>query len=242
MNPLISTEFDTEQDHLNTEAYARWKGWGDPTCYGPAEKKIWDDLHHLLNIKAGYSLLEVGFGQGSHLHYARSKGYLVTGIETNKTGVEIAKKTGLTVYEGRLEGAPFIEEKFDAIIAIDVIEHIPLAHLIPFIKNIRSLLTAHGTFLMSFPNGASPFGRLHQHGDLTHTLAFNRESIEQLCGLTELTLTYFGDYPEYFELKTLKQKLKHQSRLLIRKGIRAAVRAYFDEPLGLSVVAILKKS
>ncbi len=221
-------------------AYATWKGWGDPAATKPGEKEIWDELHRIVGLKSGQRLLEIGFGQGSHLHYCKSKGIVGVGIEQNKTGLDIARAAGLDVYLGTTKNLPGQERVFDVIAAFDVIEHIPVNELVPLIKELRTFLKPNGKMLLSFPNGASPFGRLHQHGDLTHINAFNRSSIEQLCIATGLEIIHFGDYPEYFEARTIKQKLKVPVRRFVRAVIKKAVNAYFDHPLGLSVVAVLK--
>jgi 2-polyprenyl-3-methyl-5-hydroxy-6-metoxy-1,4-benzoquinol methylase len=222
------------------EAYARWKNWGAPTVYSVGDKKIWDDLHAFAEIKSGQRLLEIGFGQGSHLHYCQSKGVISVGLEQNKTGYDLARAAGLQVYLGDLQALPPAENKFDVIVAMDVVEHIPLNELTEMMRHLRSLLNPNGKILLTFPNGASPFGRLQQHGDLTHINTFNRSSMEQLCVLTGFKLIRYQDFPEYFEYRTPAQWIKAPVRFIVRAIIRFCVKSYFNEPLGLSVAAILE--
>jgi hypothetical protein len=58
--------------------------------------------------------------------------------------------------------------------------------------------------------------------------------------VTELKLVHFGDFPEHFENRTLAQKLKAPLRAILRAVIKIAVSSYFDEPLGISVVAVIE--
>lgn len=225
---------------LNTEDYVRWKKWGDPSAYGAPEKRIWDDLHAALGVASGSRLLEIGFGQGAHLHYCRSKGVNASGVEQNEAGFTIAQRNNLDVQLGDLKLMSFPKASFDAVIGLDVIEHIPIEPLVEMLRHIKSLLKPGGLALFSFPNGASPFGRLQQHGDLTHVNAFNRSSMEQLCVLTGFQIVRFEDYPEYFQTITLGQKIKSPIRKLMRKTIKLFVKTYFDEPLGMSVICVLK--
>lgn len=222
------------------DAYAAWKGWDNPAAYKTGETYIWSRLHNLAGLKPGQKLLEIGFGQGSHLHYCKSKGIDGTGLERNEKGIEIARKAGLNVFLGTLNDLPASHRRFDVIAAFDVIEHVPIDQLLPMMQGVRQLLNPGGRVLLSFPNGASPFGRLHQHGDLTHVNAFTRESLEQLCVATGFTIRHFGDFPEYFEMRTLGQMLKSPARRAVRALVRVAVKSYFDEPLGLSVAAVLE--
>ena len=222
------------------DAYAAWKGWGDPSAHRPGDTQIWDALHSLVGLKSGDSLLEIGFGQGSHLHYCRSKGIAAVGLEQNPKGAAIAQAAGLQVTLGGFDDLPTTARGFKAILAFDVIEHIPLSELFEMMARAKERLATDGKILLSFPNGASPFGRLHQHGDLTHVNAFNRQSIEQLGVATGFKLVHYGDHPEFFDNRQLAQKVKAPLRSLVRAVIKIAVKSYFDEPLGLSVVAVME--
>lgn len=229
-------------DNSFDEAYARWKRWGQPASYGKGDKKIWDDLHRLAGISPGRKLLEIGFGQGSHLHYCQSKGVTCVGIEQNKKGLELAAAAGLRVYLGDLDVLPATDNHFDVIAAFDVIEHVPLPELVAMMKSARKLLKDDGKVLLVFPNGASPFGRLHQHGDLTHVNAFNRSSLDQLGVMTGFRITAYENFPEYFDYGSPAALIKAPLRKLVRAAVGIAVRGYFDEPLGLSIAAVLEKA
>lgn len=225
---------------MTDDAYATWKGWGDPSAYGAQEKRIWDALHARIGVSTGDRLLEVGFGQGAHLHYARAKGINASGIEQNERGHRIAREAGLRVFLGGLDVFPPGEPPFDAAILLDVIEHVPLNELIPLLGKLKALLKPGGKVLVTFPNGASPFGGVHQNGDLTHRIAFNRSSLEQLCRIAGYRITRYGDYPDPPKLATPVQWLKAPARWLIRAVVTLAVRAYHREPIGLSIAAVLE--
>lgn len=69
------------------------------------------------NIK----VLEIGFGNGGFLTYAREKNWDINGIEINDDLIAIAKEKGFNVY-GSIDF--FNDGMFDLIVAFDVLEHI----------------------------------------------------------------------------------------------------------------------
>lgn len=233
----MKTAMDVDQ----SEKYARWKGWGDPSFCGEKEKKIWGHLHRLASLGKGSKILEIGFGGANHLYYCRKLGMDVVGLEENKWALENARDWGIPVYEGQVVNLPISKNSLDAIMALDVIEHISLEQLVPLMESARQLLKERGKFIATFPNGSSPFGRYQQHGDLTHVNTFNNSSMEQLAILTGYKIKSYSDAPEHMELKSPFQWVKHGFRLIIRKFIKIGIQAYFDEPIGMAVVCVLEK-
>jgi SAM-dependent methyltransferase len=111
----------------------------------------------------GRRLLDVGASYGYFLERARSKGYKVRGIETSEKACRAARKRGIPVRQGTLEGTVARGKGWDIDILtmLDVMEHLP--------RPERSLRKAHetlregGIIVLTVPNGESTefrtFGR-----------------------------------------------------------------------------------
>jgi len=100
-------------------------------------------------------------------------------------------------------------------------------------RELRARLSPGGAVLLRVPNGDSPFGGRHQHGDLTHVTAFGEFKLRQLAQLAGLRLAAIGEAPwnaQRFEARNL--------RALLRAGVRRAIErivafAYFNRVVDL---------
>jgi 2-polyprenyl-3-methyl-5-hydroxy-6-metoxy-1,4-benzoquinol methylase len=152
-------------------AYKKWKKW-DIKSFGSlshSEKMYYESelKSFKINKKSNLNVLEIGYGNGSFLEYAKSKGWNITGVELNNELYESAKAKGFNVflYEDLHK---LNQEEYDLIIAFDVIEHIHKKNLVDFFKKIRNCLKKGGYFISRYPNGDSPFGLYYFNGDITH--------------------------------------------------------------------------
>jgi SAM-dependent methyltransferase len=102
--------------------------------------------------RRGKRLLDVGSGLGNMLLEARSRGYVVTGVEYAPPAVAHANaRLGEElVVEGTLESAPLAAGSFDVCVFADVLEHTrdPLA----VITRAWDLLAPGGTLSMAIPS------------------------------------------------------------------------------------------
>jgi len=93
------------------------------------------------------SLLDIGCGDGYFLE--KYKDINPTGIELSKAATEICLNKGLNVKNIPIEDFK-TEKKFDAILAVDVLEHV---NDIRFVCNkIKNLLSYSGIFIVVLPN------------------------------------------------------------------------------------------
>lgn len=168
------------------ESYRRWKGWGRPAAVEPLARTFAAELRGV-RLSARASVLEIGFGQGIFLDWARAQGFVPVGIELNQALVESVRRRGHEAYHGHARDvlsqgfAPF-----DLVVLFDVLEHLTVEEILDLLSLLKSQLSAGGAIVARFPNGGSPFGRLYQHGDLTHCSVLTASSIEQAairCGL-----------------------------------------------------------
>jgi SAM-dependent methyltransferase len=191
---MIERSEESESPEYDSR-YLDWKRW-EATEFGrcsdsDAEVFAAECSKAGREFSGGTRVLEIGFGNGAFLGFARSRGWDVEGVEANPDLVERAKAAGFQARHARdLEG--FETGTFQLIAAFDVMEHIPRASLSGFMAEVRRLLVDGGIFLARFPNGDSPFGLVNQNGDVTHATAIGSVMVRHLAGCIGATLLYVG--------------------------------------------------
>lgn len=98
-------------------------------------------------------ILEIGCHSGYFSHYLIQQNHQVIGIERNEEAAKVARAAGISVWVKDIESPEFISsisEKFDAILLMDVLEHLidPEGTL----NRLQSLLTEKGKILITAPN------------------------------------------------------------------------------------------
>jgi 2-polyprenyl-3-methyl-5-hydroxy-6-metoxy-1,4-benzoquinol methylase len=104
-------------------------------------------------------LLDVGCGHGLLLDEARKRGYDVEGLELSRDAARHAReRLELTVREQPLEDAALDDERYDAIVLTDVLEH--LEDPVGALARCTRLLAPGGALLVVTPDPASRTARL----------------------------------------------------------------------------------
>jgi SAM-dependent methyltransferase len=159
--------------------YVQWKSWED--CgfgrYSPLDS-VYYAAEFGMRPPVTARALEIGFGNGAALAWLRDAGVDTYGVEANPMLVERARRLlGENRAFGDLEDATLsnLSGTFTHVIALDVLEHVPMSSLPQMLARVRTLLTPGGVALFRFPNGDSPFGRIYQHGDPTHITTLGSE-------------------------------------------------------------------
>jgi cyclopropane-fatty-acyl-phospholipid synthase len=103
-----------------------------------------------LNLKAGQKVLDIGCGWGSFAKYAAEKyGVEVTGVTISKEQAEFAKNSckdlPVKIY---LEDYRNLNEKFDAIVSVGMIEHVGVKNYPVFMQTAKKCLKEDGLFLL----------------------------------------------------------------------------------------------
>jgi 2-polyprenyl-3-methyl-5-hydroxy-6-metoxy-1,4-benzoquinol methylase len=148
-------------------------------------------------------LLDVGAGEGVLVDRYRAQGRHIIGIDANYDSP--------TVQKGDLLSLPFSSGSFDAVLCLDVLEHIGLLAQAGALGEIHRVLKEGGTLLLSVPNLAHLHSRVRfaLTGKLTRTSAVERHP---------------GDRPVAEYLQLLKEA-RFQSEK--RKGIFPTVPLLF---------------
>jgi len=166
------------------ETYSEWKNWQDPERYDDFGEIFAEEMRRA-QLEPGARLLEIGFGNGTFLDWARSAGYQVVGVELIPELVAAAVARNHVAYHGTVsELAGSIPGGFDGVMLFNVLEHLSKEQILSTLRVIGGMLKPMGVVVASFPNGGSPFGRHHQHGDITHTTTLSGSSIAQIAMMT----------------------------------------------------------
>jgi SAM-dependent methyltransferase len=114
-------------------------------------------------------ILDVGCGDGFHLRMLQSfarPGWSLEGIDADSRAVEAARKSGLSVSQGRIESMALPTNHYDLVLLIMTIEHV--GDPVSFLQRIRELLRPGGKLVIITDNTDSPdytlFGGRHWGG------------------------------------------------------------------------------
>lgn len=209
--------------------YIEWKGWESEFGVLSRNKKAYLNAEFKrLNIEreSGLTVLEVGFGNGSFLAYAKEKGWSVSGVEENPILVKRAKANGYDVALAQ-DMSQYNPKSYDLIVAFDVFEHIQEDKAINFITNLVALLKIGGVLMMRFPNGDSPFGLVNQNGDVTHVNAIGSRKIEYYSSVLKLEIMYCQGEAIPINIYEPVRSLKRLVTLALRKLINSFVNIFF---------------
>lgn len=181
-----------------SDTYLEWKNWGDTRSFGELSQQ--SARYYAAEIKkTGLSrirnVLEIGFGNGSFLAFARNNNWTVTGTEMNEALVSLARSKGYDAHQAGFLSA-LGQGGFDLIVAFDVLEHIEQSRLAGFLTTIRKLLAADGVFVARFPNGDSPFGLAAQNGDITHLTTLGSGKLHYFATNCGFSIVHMGGAAE----------------------------------------------
>jgi 2-polyprenyl-3-methyl-5-hydroxy-6-metoxy-1,4-benzoquinol methylase len=191
--------------------YADWKNWRGE--FAPSDREARYFAAELADIPlAGKRVLEIGFGNGSFLAWAKSLGAEVVGTEIDAVMIEHARARGFDARPASLEALAAANERFDLVVAFDVLEHWDKPTLVASLTQLAGLLHSGGQVLARFPNGQSPFGRVHQYGDLTHRTVLSASSILQLANMTDFVVVRVGNASSVPVRRDFFSVLKHHWR------------------------------
>ena len=181
-------------------------------------------LSHLSGFEAK-SIGELGCGHGNLLSFLRKKGFQqVQGCDLSLEQVELAQKKGLNVVQQDAFSFLDRQENWDAIVAIDVMEHLTKDEAVLLILKFKMKLRQGGKVVIRIPNADAAVGGSFLWSDFTHELFLNAASAVQLfqsCGFSDIQV--LGSYSK---ARGWKQLFSIPLRVLIELKIRLTHLAY----------------
>lgn len=196
---------------------------------GYLKKKV---LGYLLknNVK---KLVEVGAGIGMVGHHLKGKMDYV-GIELDQETTLRAQKLNLNVVNGDFKILESFEEKFDAVVAFEVIEH--LQDLDSFFKIVQKKVVAGGYLGFTVPNYekrlnyANPQDNLFQSGPPVHLNFFTVNSLKNIAPLYGFSIVYCK--VKRFPYFTWRKKAIY----------KFFIKALFSKYYGSTIIGVLQRN
>lgn len=170
------------------------------------------------------TILDLGCGHGALIHVARQMGYRnLQGVDGSPEQVAAARRLGIDGVE-QADVMEVLSKQADAsldcIVAFDLIEHFTKNELIGLVDEVCRVLRPGGRWVIHTPNAESPFGMRIRYGDITHELAFTRNSLAQLLlssGFSEVSC---------LEDQPVPHGMKSAVRWMLWKVFRNLLRLY----------------
>lgn len=206
----------------------------DDRAYRDNGRMLRDLLLPYLPANHDAEILDVACGVGYAVHALRSAGYSrARGIDLSPEQVEIAQRRGLPVERGdlftALEGRP---GSLDAVIALDILEHLDRDELLRLFDLCRETLRPGGRLIAKTANANSLLGPRFRYLDFTHEIIFTERSLRAAFLASGLHPVWIGG--ERVKPFTLFGWI----RLAAAAAGRALWRAYLIAELGKEAVDI----
>ena len=189
--------------------YIKWQKWNEYTFGNLSKdkyfyfKKVIEKIK-ISNDQIPSKILEIGFGNGEFLNFARKQTWEIDGIEINEILLNKAIKEGYNSYKSIKEVLE-TKKKYDLVFAFDVLEHLDDIEIDKLFLSLKKLLNDNGSFVARFPNGDSPFSLPIQNGDATHLTSIGSGKILYLVSKYKLEPIYIGnDITPIFNTSLLK--------------------------------------
>jgi 2-polyprenyl-3-methyl-5-hydroxy-6-metoxy-1,4-benzoquinol methylase len=174
-------------------------------------------------------IAEVACGHGSFLHWLKSRGYTnITGVDSSPEQMEFARQVGVAVEQDDVNRwlARQPKNHFGAIVAIDLVEHLPKDDFMELLHLAQSVLLPGGSLILRLPNGDSPFVGMNLFNDITHVWTYTPNALNSLSQMHGFVAAQFVDEGADVirDHRWLKVPLAKISRFLLRATVRAVTR------------------
>lgn len=164
-------------------------------------------LGRLLNQVKPRSVLDLGCATGMLTKYLVEKGCDAVGVDINPKLVEIARRNVQAEFHvaDAAEFAKTCDQKFDLVLLLDILEHIPRDEVVDLLATVRNLISEDGFVLVRTPN----MNAIHVAGmfyvDWEHLTPFTERSllhVAKLAGYSRI------DFVPQFAMQNFKGKIK----------------------------------
>jgi O-antigen chain-terminating methyltransferase len=161
-------------------------------------------------------VLDVGCGRGEFLVLLNERGIPATGVEINRASANLAREDGLHVESA--DALDFLEaqppDTFGAIVAFQVVEHLPLDVLRRFLDLVRAKLAPGGVCVLETLNPGSFSAYRWYFMDPTHQAFLAPETLRLLCecaGLEHTETRMIHPIPEHERLVPAGERAEREN-------------------------------
>ena len=131
-------------------------------------------------IAPGQSVLEIGPGRGDFADICLERGVEYSAIEANRQMAESLEKRGANVVRAMVPPLPALDKTFDAVIMINVMEHMnSMENALQITRQIRDVLKPEGKFVICSPDYLN-WRRNFFNCDFSHNYVTTRRRLKQL--------------------------------------------------------------
>jgi predicted TPR repeat methyltransferase len=229
--------------------YSRWHT-SDPDHVREMVDRTERQLATLLPRTPGRAL-DVGCGMGFAVRALERLGWEAEGIDTDLSQVHAARS--VTPHVAHTEdSAAWIaasETRYDAILLLDVLEHLVQERQVRLLSAAHAALADQGRLILTVPNANNPVAMRWRYDDYTHHYAFTEASVSFLlegCGFAEIDIrpSFVGRRPPLRLWRPLARS--EFRRWLVRKAWEQVLIAELgdpgrDLPIDLNLTVIAKR-
>ena len=208
------------------------------SAWGDEEKELLQIQQKFLKyIPKRGSVLDLGSGRGIFLHLTEKSGRKALGVEMDKTMYEVSKKSGYKVkHTDALNFLKTNKNKYDAIFASHIIEHMDIKEGVKFIDLMKKSLNKGGVIIIVTPRPGSLWATENFWLDTTHVRPYPLNLMKQL--LSPFKIIDSGIEPDSYALKnsdTIKRCINYIRKIIIGEEL-------FDFTYGGGVWFIVAKN
>lgn len=191
----------------------------------------------------GAKVLEIGFGNGNFIGWAKQRGAIIYGTEIQQSALDKASQYGVNVLPADVsKSADVLKDQLLAIAALDVMEHLSIDQNISFLLSAAIMLKQDGLLLIRFPNGQSPLALPVQYGDRSHVSVLSIPIINQLMVDLPFSVIYAGE-----PFRTLTGSIPSRLVRYIQIGLRGCADhlirlLYGDVPMYMNAVMLIRRT
>jgi SAM-dependent methyltransferase len=168
-------------------------------------------------------IAELACGHGSFLWWLKNEGFSqITGVDSSSEQVAVAREVDCVV--GWLEKLP--GQSVDALMGIDLVEHLTKDDFMKMLKQSSRALTSSGVLILRYPNGDSPLVGVNLFNDITHVWTHTTNCVQTLAAMHGFARATFADESDtgVRDHRWLKVPLARIGGFVLRGLIRAATR------------------
>ncbi len=137
-------------------------------------------IFRFTDAEPGCSILEIGPGRGVFADICLKEGMDYLAIEANRQMADSLESRGAGVVQAMVPPLPELDRKFDAVVMINVMEHMnSMADALQITQQIRSALKPSGKFVICSPDYLN-WRRNFFNCDFSHSYVTTRRRLKQL--------------------------------------------------------------
>ncbi len=218
-------------DYYKFQAEARGvRSLEDVRRFASEKTYLYDQLvHRWLPADVRLPVAELACGHGSFLLWLKAKKFSnVAGVDSSSEQIALARQVGATVDEADVNQwlARQPKDHFAALVAIDLVEHLPKDAFMELLRAARAALAPGGSLILRLPNGDSPFVGRNLFNDITHVWTYTPNCLNSLAQMHGFSRTEFADegVAAIRDQRWLKVPLAKLSAFVLRTLVQSVAR------------------